>query len=66
MRVAHPGEHFLLSGGAREVALAGRLADPGVGKRLVAVEVMGPGLDREALLVAVLAVVRVAEGTLRR
>ena len=49
-RVADAGEDLLLARGAGEVALAGGLANPRVGERLLAVEVMPPGRDREPRL----------------
>ena len=42
-RVADAGEDLLLAGGPGEVALAGGLADPGEGERLLAVEVVAAG-----------------------
>ncbi len=60
--VADPRDDLLLPRRAREVALAGCLADPGVGEGLLAVQVMQPGLDREAAGEAVFVVGRVAEG----
>ena len=50
-RVAHPREDFLLAGGTGEVALAGGLADARIGERLVAVEMVPSGRDREAAFV---------------
>ena len=55
------GQDLLLAGRPGEVALAGGLADPGVGEGLLAVQVVAAGGDREAVREAVLVVGRVAE-----
>ena len=64
--IAERDEDLLLAGGAGQVALAGRLADPGVGEGVGAVEVVRPGLDRPAAPAVEAAVVRVGERLLRR
>ena len=62
-RVTDPGNDLLLASRSREVALSGGSPDTGVGQRLPAVEMVTAGGDREAALIAILAVLGVAEAT---
>ncbi len=59
--IACSDHDLALAGGAGEVALAGRLADAGVGEGRLAVEVVPAGVDREAVE-PVLVVAGVAQG----
>src|SRR5439155_12758927 len=54
-------QDLLLARRTGEVALAGRLPHAGECERLVAVEMVAPGADGEAIRVAVLVIGRIAE-----